>query len=89
MAGKIFINYRRDDSAPHALNVAQYLENTFGKRNIFINIDRLRAGWKFRIVLEDKLGQCKVMLAIIGPNCVDARDSTTSRPITSPACAKP
>ena len=44
MVGKIFINYRRDDSAPHALTVTQYLENTFGKRNIFIDIDRLRAG---------------------------------------------
>jgi hypothetical protein len=53
MAGKIFINYRRDDSAPHALAVAGYLENTFGKRNIFIDIDRLRAGLKFRTVLED------------------------------------
>jgi hypothetical protein len=85
MAGKIFINYRRDDSAPHALNVAQYLENTFGKRNIFIDIDRLRAGLKFRTVLEDKLGQCKVMLAIIGPNWIDARDGKTgSRRIDNP-----
>jgi formylglycine-generating enzyme required for sulfatase activity len=79
MAGKIFINYRRDDSAPHALNVAQYLENTFGKHNIFIDIDRLRAGLKFRTVLEDKLAQCKVMLAIIGPNWVDARDGGSRR----------
>jgi formylglycine-generating enzyme required for sulfatase activity len=79
MAGKIFINYRRDDSASHALNVAQYLENTFGKRNIFIDIDRLRAGLKFKTVLEDKLGQCKVMLAIIGPNWVDARDGGSRR----------
>ena len=36
MAGKIFINYRRDDSASHALAVAQYFENKFGKSNIFI-----------------------------------------------------
>ena len=79
MAGKIFINYRRDDSASHALAVAGYLENKFGKRNIFIDIDRLRAGLKFRTVLEDKLGQCKVMLAIIGPNWVDARDGGSRR----------
>jgi hypothetical protein len=71
MAGKIFISYRRDDSAPHALAVAGYLENTFGKRNIFIDIDRLRAGLKY------KHRQCKVMLAIIGPNWIDARDEET------------
>ena len=79
MAGKIFVNYRRDDSAPHALNVAQYLENTFGKRNIFIDIDRLRAGQEFETVLENKLRQCRVMLAIIGPNWVDARDGGSRR----------
>jgi formylglycine-generating enzyme required for sulfatase activity len=73
MAGKIFINYRRDDSASHALAVARYL----GKRNIFIDIHRLQPGLKFKTVLEDKLRQCKVMLAIIGPNWVDARDEKT------------
>jgi hypothetical protein len=79
MAGKIFINYRRDDSASHALAVAQYFENNFGKSNIFIDVDRLRAGLKY------KLRQCKVMLAIIGPNWVDARDEKTgNRPIDDP-----
>jgi hypothetical protein len=81
MAGKIFINYRRDDSASHALAVARYL----GKRNIFIDIHRLQPGLKFKTVLEDKLRQCKVMLAIIGPNWVDARDEKTgNRPIDDP-----
>jgi hypothetical protein len=85
MAGKIFINYRRDDSDAEALNVAQHLENTFGKRNIFIDIDRLRAGQKFAKVLEDKLNQCKVMLAIIGPNWVDLRDKKSgSRRLDNP-----
>jgi hypothetical protein len=74
MAGKIFINYRRDDSAPHALAIAGY----FGKRNIFIDVD-LQAGLKFRTVLEDKLAQCKVVLAIIGPNWVDAHDGGSRR----------
>ena len=46
MAGKIFINYRRDDSASHALAVAQYFETKFGKSNIFIDVDRSRAGLK-------------------------------------------
>jgi formylglycine-generating enzyme required for sulfatase activity len=79
MAGKIFINYRRDDSASHALAVAQYFEKKFGKSNIFIDVDRLRAGLKY------KLRQCKVMLAIIGPNWVDARDEKTdSRRIDDP-----
>ncbi len=84
MVGKIFINYRRDDSASQALNIAQYLESKFGKSSIFIDIDRLHAGQKFPSVLEDKLGQCKVMLAIIGPNWLDARDETGERRLGNP-----
>lgn len=75
--GKIFINYRRDDSASQALNVAQYLESTFGKSSVFIDVDRLKAGQKFPVVLEDKLSQCKVMVAVIGPSWLGARDEAT------------
>jgi formylglycine-generating enzyme required for sulfatase activity len=88
MAGKIFINYRRDEppvGATHAVAIAGHLEKTFGKRSIFIDVDHLRAGLKFRTVLEAKLRQCKVMLAIIVPNWVDTRDEKTgSRRIDDP-----
>jgi len=85
MPGKIFVNYRRgNDAAPElklgaaqALNVAQYLENRFGKSRVFIDIDRLRAGQKFPVVLESKLSECAVMLAVIGPGWLGARDQDT------------
>ncbi|MCH9808402.1 MAG: SUMF1/EgtB/PvdO family nonheme iron enzyme [Alphaproteobacteria bacterium] len=79
MPGKIFVNYRRDDSAPYALNVAQYLERAFGSRNVFIDIDRLRAGEKFAQVLEQRLGQCDVMVAIIGPDWLEIRNEDGTR----------
>jgi formylglycine-generating enzyme required for sulfatase activity len=84
VAGKVFINYRRDDSASEALNIAQYFEGTFGKGSIFIDVDRLHAGQKFATVLGEKLWQCKVMLAIIGPNWVDARDKNGNRRLDNP-----
>ena len=55
MPGRIFVNYRRDDSAANALSIAQYLERTFGARNVFLDIDRMRAGQNFPAVLEEKL----------------------------------
>ena len=83
--GRIFVNYRRDDSAPHALSVASYLENAFGKNSVFIDIDRMRAGQIFPAVLEGTLGQCKVMLAIIGPNWLNSSDENTgTRRLDSP-----
>jgi TIR domain len=82
--GKIFVNYRRDDSAPHALSIAQYLERTFGARNVFIDIDRLRAGQNFHDVLQQRLALCDVMLAIIGPSWRDARAEDQSRRLDDP-----
>ncbi len=81
MAGRIFVNYRRDDSASHALNVAQYLEATFGKRNVFLDIDRMRAGQSFPTVLKERLSASKVMLAVIGPKWLELRNEHGERRI--------
>jgi len=84
MAGRIFVNYRRDDSASQALNVALYLEVTFGKRNVFLDIDRMRAGQSFPVVLEERLAACEVMLAIIGPHWLTLRDDQGQRRLDDP-----
>ena len=85
MAGRIFVNYRRDDSASHALNVAQYLEATFGKRNVFLDIDRMRAGQSFPTVLKERLSASKVMLAIIGPSWIELKGENGQRRLDDPS----
>ncbi len=85
MAGRIFVNYRRDDSASHALNVAQYLEATFGKRNVFLDIDRMRAGQSFPTVLKERLSASKVMLAIIGPSWLELKGEDGQRRLDDPS----
>jgi formylglycine-generating enzyme required for sulfatase activity len=84
VSGKIFVSYRRDDSAAHALGISQYLEREFGRRNVFIDID-MRAGAKFPTTLELRLAECKVLLAVIGPGWVDARDEERHRRLEDPA----
>jgi hypothetical protein len=37
MGQKIFISYRRQDSAANAVGIAQYLENEFGRKNVYID----------------------------------------------------
>ncbi len=56
MRGKIFISYRREDSAANALGIGQYLEHEFGRKNVFIDVD-MRAGTKFPKVLEERLAK--------------------------------
>jgi hypothetical protein len=81
---KIFISYRRQDSAANALGIGQYLENQLGRQNIFIDVD-MRAGTKFPAVLEARLAECKVMLVLIGLEWLDARDDHGNRRLDDPA----
>ena len=78
MPGKIFISYRREDTAANALGIGQYLEHQFGRKNVFIDVD-MRAGTKFPDVLQQRLAECKVLLALIGPNWLSAHDEQGRR----------
>jgi len=83
MRGKIFISYRRDDSASLALGICQFLERQFGRNNVFIDVD-MQAGAKFPDLLERRLGECKILLALIGPRWLDARDDAGNRRLDDP-----
>ena len=83
MAKKIFISYRREDSAANALGIGQYLEHRLGRKNVFIDVD-MRAGSKFPAELERRLAECKVMLVLIGPGWLDARDEQGRRRLENP-----
>jgi hypothetical protein len=83
MAQKLFISYRRQDSSANALGISQYLEHEFGRKNVFIDVD-MRAGAKFPTVLEQRLAECKVMLALIGPEWLNLRDEHGRRRLDIP-----
>jgi hypothetical protein len=61
------------------------MERAFGAHNVYIDIERMRAGQKFPQVLEQRLAECKVMLAVIGPGWLDARDDDGRRRLDDPA----
>jgi hypothetical protein len=83
MRSKIFISYRRQDSAANALGIGQYLENEFGRKNVFIDVD-MRAGSRFPSVLEERLSECKLMLVLIGPGWLNSRNEDGSRRLDDP-----
>jgi len=68
MAGKIFINYRRDDDPCYTQALYQRLEDEFGSTDLFMDIEgSIKPGDDFVEVLSTQVGACDVMLAIIGP----------------------
>lgn len=78
MPSKIFISYRREDTAANALGIGQYLEHQLGRKDVFIDVD-MRAGTKFPDVLQQRLAECKVLLALIGPGWLSAHDEQGRR----------
>ena len=69
--GKIFVNYRRDDERAMAARVRDRLAQTFGNRNVFMDVDHLMAGLRFDKELEKALAETDTFLAVIGPRWMD------------------
>jgi hypothetical protein len=57
MAGKIFINYRRDDSIGRAVRLHDRLAQTFGRKNLFMDVDHIRVGADFWLYAKDEAGK--------------------------------
>lgn len=84
MASKIFISYRRDDSAGHAGRLHDRLVHEFGRDVLFMDVDAIPLGKNFVKVLGDEVGKCDVLLAVIGPGWIDARDEHGNRRLNNP-----
>jgi ATP-dependent Clp protease ATP-binding subunit ClpA len=83
-SGRIFISYRRDDVAGHAGRIHDRLTSEFGTDLVFIDVDSISFGSDFVKVLDDMVGQCEVLVAVIGPNWLDAKDAHGNRRIDDP-----
>src|SRR5262249_22507426 len=84
MADKIFINYRRDDSAGTAGRLHDRFVQTFGRKNLFMDVDPIPAGVDFVDFLRSQVAACDVFLAVIGPNWLDAKDDSGRRRFDNP-----
>ncbi len=71
----IFISYRRTDTRADAGRLYDRLANRFSGDHVFMDIDDIQPGQKFLTVLQDTLDICHVLLVLIGPKWLDARDA--------------
>jgi hypothetical protein len=82
MAG-IFINYRRDDAPGVAGRLFDHLAARFSKDDLFMDVDAMKPGMDFSKQLDTQVAQCRVLLAVIGPHWLDAKDKTGTRRLDS------
>ena len=76
---KIFISYRRDDSAGYAHAVYRELGQHFSKDRLFMDVDTVEPGVDFVRVIEEAVGECDVLLALIGKRWANVGGGATSR----------
>jgi len=76
---KIFINYRRDDTQATAGGIHDSLGQAFGRDNVFMDVDNIRAGEKFADHLNAQVEKCDIFLSLIGPNWLDASEEDGTR----------
>src|SRR5262245_2551501 len=84
MTGKIFINYRRDDSNGMAGRLHDRLAQTFGPDNIFMDVDNIPVGEDFVAYLNSQVTACNVVLAVIGRSWLKAKDKRGQRRLNQP-----
>jgi TIR domain/Invasion associated locus B (IalB) protein len=84
MPSKVFISYRRDDSAHFAGRVHDRLEREFGRDLLFMDVDSVPLGVNFIKVLREEVAKCDVLLAVIGPNWLNAGDEMGNRRLDNP-----
>jgi hypothetical protein len=69
---KIFISYRRDDREDTTGRLYDRLEAHFGRDALFIDVHNIPFGVDFREHLSDMVGNCDVLLAVIGDRWLEA-----------------
>lgn len=76
---KVFISYRREDSIAYAGRLHDHLAAHFGADAVFMDIGQIEAGDDFAKVLAEKIAASDVVVALIGPQWLNARNDQGRR----------
>jgi hypothetical protein len=82
--GRIFISYRREETAYPAGWLYDRLADRFGGRQVFKDIDSIQLGDDFVEVITRAVGSCDVLLALIGQEWLTITDEQGRRRLDSP-----
>jgi TIR domain len=84
MSGQIFISYRREESRWSARSLCDRLCTHFDRKQIFMDIDTIALGDDFVKTIEKTVGECDVLIAIIGSRWLTSKNEQDSRRLDDP-----
>jgi hypothetical protein len=79
LASRIFVSYRREDTAGHVLALIPRLREHFGADRVFKDTDSIAPGQDFVATIKKELESCSVLLAIIGKEWLTIQDVRNNR----------
>ena len=83
-AGRVFISYRREETAYAAGWLFDRLADRFGRGQIFKDIDSIQLGDDFVEVITTAVGSCDVLLALIGEQWLTITDEQGTARLDNP-----
>lgn len=81
---KIFISYRRTDSAYSSQSIYDKLISYYGKESVFFDVDTIPVGQDFHKILNEAVAKCNVFLAVIGDHWLNTQDENGLRRLDNP-----
>jgi hypothetical protein len=84
VSARIFVSYRRLDSAGYTGRLSDRLALEFGHENLFLDVDNIPLGVNFVKYLRDQVDCCAVLLAVIGPLWLKLRDENDKLLVNKP-----
>jgi hypothetical protein len=79
VSSKIFLSYRREDSAGQAGRISDRLVRAFGNGAVFMDVHDIRPGINFVEQLKNEVVSCDAFLAVIGSRWLDAQENGQRR----------
>jgi hypothetical protein len=81
----VFISYRREDSAEDAHHLYRALSERFGADSVFIDVEDIGPGEDFAQAIDEKVGFCDALVAVIGRKWATCTDAAGRRRLDDPA----
>ena len=81
---RIFISYRRSDSAAASGRIYDRLSVAFGEKAVFKDVDVIPPGANYPSLLNEAIANCDVLLAVIGAYWLTAVESNGQRRLDNP-----
>lgn len=80
---KVFITYRREETAPHAGRLYDAMAARFGEDNVFMDVD-MAPGVDFVQRITEAVAGCQVLIVVMGPEWATVQDEQGTARLANP-----